>query len=95
MVGIKALAAVMAVVPMAFAHPGESVEAVKREMAVRNLAHAAASRSLGACEGSPEALAVKERSIARRTAKLTELRAKRGLTTGTLPLKIAHAKVRH
>jgi hypothetical protein len=29
MVGFKALAAVVAIMPMVFAHPGESVEAMK------------------------------------------------------------------
>lgn len=80
----KALAAVMAIIPLALTHPGENVEAVKREMAMRSTQHAAAARSLSKCQDSTEALALRERSAARRAAKVTELRRKRGLTTGTL-----------
>jgi hypothetical protein len=83
MVAFKALAAVMAIIPLTLAHPGENVEAIKKEMAARNVAHAAATRSLAKCQGSVEALALRERSAARRAAKVTELRRKRGLTSGT------------
>jgi hypothetical protein len=79
MVGFQALATVMAIIPIAFAHPGENVEAIKREMAMRNTQHAVASRSLGNCQGSPEAVTLRERTAARRASKAMQLRTKRGL----------------
>lgn len=80
MVGFKALAAMMAILPIALAHPGENVEAIKREMAMRNIQHAVASRSLGNCQGSLEAVALRKRTATRRAAKAMELRTKRGLS---------------
>lgn len=80
MVGFQALAAVVALTHCVLAHPGENVEAIKHEMRVRNLAHAAASRSLAACQDTPNAVALRERTAARRAAKATELRAKRGIS---------------
>lgn len=82
MVGLNTLTALMAIVPLALAHPSEDVEVLKREMAQRNTQHAAATRSLAQCQDSVQALALRERSAARRAAKVTELRTKRGLTTG-------------
>lgn len=82
MVGFKALAAVLAIIPIVLAHPGENVEAIKREMAMRNTQHAAATRSLSKCQDSTQALELRKRSAARRASKVKELRAKRGLTTG-------------
>ena len=52
--------------------------------AQRNTQHAYASRALAKCQDSPQALALRERSAARRAAKAVELRQKRGLTTGIL-----------
>lgn len=75
------LVAILALPAASLAHPGENVEAIKREMAQRNTQHAYASRALSNCQGSPQAVALKERSAARRAAKAMELRQKRGLTT--------------
>ena len=80
MVCLKAAAAILALVPLAFFHPGESAELIKREMQARNDQHAVATRSLAACQGSEQSVALKQRAAARRAAKVTDLRAKRGLT---------------
>ncbi|CZR63100.1 related to GPI anchored dioxygenase [Phialocephala subalpina] len=84
MVAFNSLVALLATVPLILAHPGENVEAIKAEMVKRNAQHAAATRSLSECQNSAEALALRERSAARRAAKVTELRRKRGLTTEPL-----------
>lgn len=86
MVAFNHLCAILATVPLVLAHPGENVEAIKAEMMKRNVQHAAASRSLSQCQDSAQALALRERSAARRAAKVTELRKKRGLTSGTYTL---------
>ncbi|RYP27656.1 hypothetical protein DL767_007586 [Monosporascus sp. MG133] len=66
------------------AHPGEdhSAEEIKREAARHSEAHTKAHRSLGQCANSPQALALKARSIARRAATAHALRAARGLPDG-------------
>ncbi|RYO92267.1 hypothetical protein DL762_001716 [Monosporascus cannonballus] len=66
------------------AHPGEdsSAEEIKREAARHSEAHTKAHRSLGRCANSPQALALKARSIARRAATAHALRAARGLPDG-------------
>ncbi|CAJ2503982.1 Uu.00g113760.m01.CDS01 [Anthostomella pinea] len=84
MVAIKSLAAAMALLPLALAHPGENKEAIKREMGLRNVAHAHASRALSKCQDSASSLEMKKRSAARRAEKVKSLRAKRGLTSEPL-----------
>lgn len=66
------------------AHPGVSDEHIKREMALRNVAHAAASRSLSGCRDGPQARALHRRAAARRANKAAALREKRGLTARAL-----------
>lgn len=82
MVVFRTLAAVMAFVPLVLTHPGENIDAIKREMAMRNTQHAAATRSMSNCQDSIEFVALKKQSAARRAAKVGELRRNRGLTTG-------------
>ena len=84
MVTFKALVALMATIPLAFAHPGETADAMKAEMVKRNAQHAAATRALSQCQDSAQVLELKRRSVARRVAKVSELRTKRGLTTGMI-----------
>lgn len=74
------LAAALALPLAAVAHPGDNVEAIKREMAQRNEQHAYASRALSECQNTPKALAMKKRTAERRAAKAIELREKRGLS---------------
>ncbi|KAL2277471.1 hypothetical protein FJTKL_15388 [Diaporthe vaccinii] len=81
MISLHTLAALLVLPAIVLAHPGENVEAIKREMAQRNTQHAYASRALSKCQNSAQALALRERSAARRAAKAMELREKRGLTT--------------
>lgn len=81
----QAVAAIMALssaLPSTLAHPGEKVspESMKREMSLRNAQHAYASRSLSKCSNSPAAVALKQRSVARRAEKVAKLRQERGLT---------------
>ncbi|RYO99224.1 hypothetical protein DL764_006883 [Monosporascus ibericus] len=66
------------------AHPGEdhSPEEIKREAARHSQAQTKAHRSLGQCATSPQALALKARSITRRAATAHALRAARGLPDG-------------
>ncbi|KAI0126145.1 Intradiol ring-cleavage dioxygenase [Xylariales sp. AK1849] len=78
MVRVELLAAMMAL-PSVLAHPGENQEAIKREMVLRNDQQMKAARSLAACQDSPNALALRSRAAARRAAKASELRVKRGL----------------
>lgn len=84
MATLQSLVALLGLSAVTLAHPGENVEAIKREMAQRNTQHAYASRALAKCQNSPSAMALRERSAARRAAKAMELREKRGLTTGIL-----------
>lgn len=84
MANLQSLVAFLGLTAATFAHPGENVEAIKREMAQRNTQHAYASRALAKCQDTPQAVALRERSAARRAAKAMELREKRGLTTGIL-----------
>jgi hypothetical protein len=79
MVHFGSLAALVAL-PLALAHPGENVEAIKREMTMRNIQHAAATRSLSQCQNAPHARALRETAAARRAEQVRELRTKSGLT---------------
>lgn len=80
MVNFQTVAAALAMPVGILAHPGENVEAIKREMAMRNTQHAYASRALSSCQNSPRAVELRERTAARRAAKANELRQKRGLS---------------
>lgn len=82
MISLQVLVALLGLPAAILAHPGDNVEAIKREMAQRNTQHAYASRALAKCQDSPQAVALRERMAARRAAKAMELREKRGLTTG-------------
>lgn len=82
MTSLQTFVALLGLSSTALAHPGENVEAIKREMAQRNTQHAYASRALAKCQHSAQAVALRERSAARRVAKAMELREKRGLTSG-------------
>jgi hypothetical protein len=79
-----AIAAVCLVSP-AFAHPGEThnAVAVKREILARNAMASAARRSLGACSDSLEARSLHARNIARRANVARELRQKRNIQSST------------
>ncbi|KAK2755445.1 putative extracellular dioxygenase [Colletotrichum kahawae] len=63
------------------AHPGEEhdPQVHKREMALRRSVAANNRRALNACAGSAADVALKQRAIQRRDAKLKELRAKRSI----------------
>ncbi|ETS80055.1 hypothetical protein PFICI_07584 [Pestalotiopsis fici W106-1] len=80
MVQIKTLAAALAL-PLVLAHPGEDKEILRKEMALRNVQHAKATRSLASCQDSPQAKALRSRAAARRLAKARDLRVKRGLVS--------------
>ncbi|KAH8657750.1 Intradiol ring-cleavage dioxygenase [Xylariales sp. PMI_506] len=80
MVRINALVAIGAL-PLALAHPGEDKTILKREMAMRNEQHAKATRSLAACQDSPEAKALRVRAATRRANKAQDLRNRRGLSS--------------
>lgn len=82
MVTSQVLLALFGLPAAILAHPGENVEAIKREMAQRNTQHAYASRALAKCQDLPQAVALRERMASRRAAKAMELREKRGLTSG-------------
>lgn len=79
MVQLSTLAALLVSIPLTLAHPGENVEAIKNEMAMRNVQHAKASRSLSNCQNNANSVALRARTAARRAEKTKELRAKRGL----------------
>lgn len=81
MVNFQTLAATLAMPVAILAHPGENVEAIKREMAQRNEQHAYASRALSECQNSASSLARRQRAMERRAAKAVELREKRGLSS--------------
>lgn len=86
MVNFPILAATLTLPLAAIAHPGENVQAIKREMAQRSEQHTYASRALSQCANTPQALALKARTAERRAAKAVELREKRGLTNSMAPL---------
>lgn len=79
MVQLSTLAALLVSIPLTLAHPGENVEAIKNEMAMRNVQHAKASRSLSNCQSNANSVALRARTAARRAEKTKQLRAKRGL----------------
>lgn len=66
------------------AHPGEEhdPEVAKREVALRRHVAFNNRRALNACAGSAADVALKQRAIQRRDAKLKELRQKRSISAG-------------
>lgn len=76
-----ALLALLAAVSTVAAHPGVSEEHIKREMALRNVAHAQASRSLSNCQNNPQVRDLHRRAAERRANKAVEMRKKRGLSS--------------
>lgn len=64
------------------AHPGEDhdPQAEELEMALRRSVAASNRRALNACAGSAADVALKQRAIQRRDAKLKELREKRSIS---------------
>lgn len=68
------------------AHPGEQHDprALKHEIHTRNSMAAHAKRSLNACESSPAARQLNQRSITRRSNTVQKLRQKRGITASKL-----------
>lgn len=64
------------------AHPGESHDhaRVRRDIRKRDVLAATAKRSLEACSNTLKARQLDDRAITRRSAKLADLRVKRGIT---------------
>lgn len=84
MVQITKLSAAMAAFCLAgstVAHPGEVHEPaqVRRELAERSVVAGHYTRGISKCADSLKARGLKERAIARRSAKAAELRVKRGI----------------
>ncbi|KAL7620480.1 hypothetical protein AAE478_009475 [Parahypoxylon ruwenzoriense] len=82
MVNLHTIAASLALpffVGTVIAHPGNNKEVVKRERALYKHAQAGARRAITGCAASPNAAALKARSVARRAATAESLRKKRGL----------------
>ncbi|KAJ2902341.1 putative extracellular dioxygenase [Zalerion maritima] len=85
MVVLKKVAAGMAfssaLMGATLAHPGEKHDhaMIKRELALLNIVASSNKRALGICTGSPADVALKQRAVARREAKLHALRQKRGI----------------
>lgn len=85
MVQISKFAAALATASLigsAIAHPGESHDhtKVRRDIKKRDAIALTAKRGLQACQNTLKARELDERAIARRSAKLADLRAKRGIT---------------
>lgn len=84
MVNVRNLAASLAfstLLGAAAAHPGDTAEEVRRELAAHNAAFPFARRAISACATSANTAALKARSVARRAATAEALRQKRGATT--------------
>ncbi len=82
MVNVRNLAASLAFTSFlgtVTAHPGDSPEQVRREIAAHKSAQTLGRRAIGACASSPNTAALKARSAARRAAAAEALRQKRGL----------------
>ncbi|KAI1337331.1 Intradiol ring-cleavage dioxygenase [Xylariaceae sp. FL0016] len=87
MVNVRNLLAVSAVFGAAAAHPTDSVDEVRRELAAHQSARPFARRALNTCANAPITTALKERSVARRAAAAQALRQKRGLAGQKLRTK--------
>ncbi|CAM1509312.1 Fc.00g030510.m01.CDS01 [Cosmosporella sp. VM-42] len=86
MVRLSALSAAgLALCGYVTAHPGESHshQHMAREIHARNNMASIGRRSLDACSNSPTARALKERAIERRSKKVRELRADKGITAAS------------
>lgn len=86
MVQISKFAAALATASIfgsVIAHPGESHSRtqVRRDIKKRDAIAATAKRGLEACSNTLKARQLDERAIARRSAKLADLRAKRGISS--------------
>lgn len=81
MVSIKSIATLVAVIPFCLTHPGENEQAIQWERANQKNQHSVASRSLSKCQDLPQVLEMRGRTAARRAAKATALRMKRGINT--------------
>lgn len=83
MVNVRNLAASLAFTSLlgsAVAHPGDTQEEVRRELAAHKAARPVARRAINACAASPNTAALRARAVARRAATAEALRQKRGLT---------------
>ena len=91
---LSAALAVACIAGSAVAHPGEVHDAahVKRELAQRAAVASHYTRGLSKCADSIKARGVKERAVARRSAKAAELRAKRGIPE-SMDVKINHIHI--
>ncbi|KAI0913515.1 Intradiol ring-cleavage dioxygenase [Ustulina deusta] len=90
MVNVRNLAASLAFTSFlgtVTAHPGDSPEQVRREIAAHKSAQTLGRRAIGACASSPNTAALKARSAARRAAAAEALRQKRGLAEKPLKSK--------
>ncbi|GAP83651.1 putative gpi anchored protein [Rosellinia necatrix] len=90
MVNVRNLAASLAfssLLGAAVAHPGDTQEEVRRELAAHKAAFPVARRAVNACAASPNMAALKARSVARRAAAAEKLRQKRGLTEDSVKSK--------
>lgn len=73
--GAVAVASLAATVDLVTAHPGEALHVTSAtELAQRKLFHADAHRALKACANAPHARKLQERTVARRAAKVDQLR---------------------
>ncbi|KAI0150017.1 aromatic compound dioxygenase [Hypoxylon sp. NC0597] len=88
---ITASLAVSSFIGAAVAHPGDSEEVVKYERSMQKYAQAGARRAITGCNTTPEAAALKARSVARRSAAAQALREKRGLSERRMKSKRGQA----
>ncbi|TGJ88061.1 hypothetical protein E0Z10_g668 [Xylaria hypoxylon] len=90
MVNVRNIAASLAFTSLlggVAAHPGESREQIQREVSAHQAAQPLGRRAISACASSPNAAALKARSVARRAATAEALRRKRALTEHPLKSK--------
>ncbi|KAI8955866.1 Intradiol ring-cleavage dioxygenase [Xylaria longipes] len=87
MVNVRNLAASVALLGAALAHPGDSQDEVRRELQAHAAARPVARRALNACASAPNTVALKARAVARRAATAEALRQKRGITHKSLKSK--------
>lgn len=80
--------ALAALAGYAAAHPGEKHDEhhMKRELVARDHAAQLGARSLNSCSSSASAQALKKRSVKRRAEIVKNIRQKRGIQTGKLPI---------
>uniref|UniRef100_K3XBS0 Uncharacterized protein n=1 Tax=Globisporangium ultimum (strain ATCC 200006 / CBS 805.95 / DAOM BR144) TaxID=431595 RepID=K3XBS0_GLOUD len=86
LLGAAALVATFALTDLASAHPGQQHHVKSAaEIAHRKLFHADAHRSLKACANSPHARKLQERTVARRAAKVQQLRQEHAVRRRSRP----------